>query len=87
MRRDKVLTAADALEELSVITKQMVLDLRADANAENPQGRAYAHTRVYWLRRELSRVIATLGASVPAHARLKQIDEEYQKQFTHNYPF
>lgn len=56
--RETVLSAANALEDLTVKMKTAALDLREGTN--DPYAVAY------YLRRELSRVVATLGAGVPS---------------------
>jgi hypothetical protein len=50
--------AAALLDDLTITARQIVSELRND-----PQDHAYA--KVYWLRRELSRIVATLGEGVP----------------------
>jgi hypothetical protein len=67
MSQDKATAAAARLEELSTVMSQMVTDLR--------EGKPHPYARVYWLRREIGRVVATLGADVPPS--IGQVDMEY----------
>lgn len=83
---EQVLKAADALEELSVVIKEMVNDLRTQRPIPGVYyHRRAAYTRVYWLRRELSRVVASLGADRPE--QLQKVDQDYQKLLSYRYPY
>lgn len=66
---DRVTEAANLLEELSIIAKCMVTDLRE--GADNPYG------RVYWLRKQMSHAVAMLGSGVPGG--LQKIEDHYEK--------
>lgn len=68
--RDKVLNAAAQLEDIAVIAKMMVTDLRE--GADNPYG------RVYWLRRLMTYVVNDLGAGTPTG--LQAIEDYYERQ-------
>lgn len=61
--------AANQLEDLAVIAKFMVTDLRE--GADNPYG------RVYWLRKQLGYLVADLGIGVPKG--LQEIEDHYEK--------
>lgn len=68
--RDKIERAANQLEDLATIAKIMVTDLR--------EGKPNPYGRVYWLRKQLSQVLAELGAGIPKG--LDKIETEYEKQ-------
>lgn len=72
--------AAAELENITVMMKQAVLDLRASRggqiHASAALGNAYA--RVYYLRRELGRVVAALGVGVPRSVVLRGIEKTYR---------
>lgn len=70
MSTDRRLEAAKRLEELTVMAKQMVIDLRLVNN--NYDG----YRRVYWLRKELSKVVASLGGGVP---RVSDLPGKYER--------
>jgi hypothetical protein len=57
---DKTTEAAAKLEELSVDLKQAIIDIR-----ENSGNSKWCYWRIYYLRRDLSRIVATLGAGIP----------------------
>lgn len=59
MLREKEIQAANRIEELIIIAKEMVIRIR---NGDEPD----AYAAVYWLRRELGYVVASLGVGVPA---------------------
>lgn len=61
--------AANELEDLAIIAKIMVNDLR--------EGKPNAYGRVYWLRRQLSYVVAGLGIGIPKG--LDAIETEYER--------
>lgn len=67
---DRVNQAANELEDLAMIAKLMVTDLRE--GKDNPYG------RVYWLRKQLGYTVAKLGVGVPKG--LDVIETEYEKQ-------
>lgn len=80
----KIGNAAAELENLTVMMRQAVLDLRKNSavtghNAADPT-RAIrdAYARVYYLRRELGRVVTTLGIGVPAPSRLRDVEKTYR---------
>ena len=66
--REKVLKAADELEGLAIIAKQMCIDLRN--GVDDP------YARVYWLRRQFGYVVADLGFGPVRH--LDVIEAEYK---------
>lgn len=70
MRDQDTLNAAAArIEELSMISKQVVQNLR--------DGAPSAYAQVYWLRREMGRVVATLGVGTPL--LMREIDDSMEK--------
>jgi hypothetical protein len=72
---EQVLKAAETLEELSVVIQAMVNDLRTQRPIPGVYyNRRAAYARVYWLRRELSRVVASLGADRPE--QLQKVDQD-----------
>lgn len=70
----KVLNAAHQLEDIAVIAKAMCNDLRE--GADNPYG------RVYWLRKQMSYLVATLGEGVPSG--LQAIEKHYEREVSRN---
>lgn len=70
----KLVESAAELENISVMVKEAVLDLR---NAARTGDVADAYARVYFLRRELGRVVAALGVGVPR--TLATIEAEYRE--------
>lgn len=80
MRRRTRLEAADRVEELAAIAKQIVLDLRGDPDDRASQEDAdlTAYGRVYWLRRQLGYVVANLGRpGAPERWVSKLVEREY----------
>lgn len=83
-----IINAAEALEDLLVMTTQAVQDLRdIDANPAvdppayaAPSHRAVAYTRLYFLQRELGRIVATLGADAPIPAVMRAVEADYRSQ-------
>ncbi len=72
--------AADRVEELAAIAKQIVLDLRGDPDDRASQEDAdlTAYGRVYWLRKQLGYVVASLGQpGTPARWVTKLAEREY----------
>lgn len=67
--RELVIQSADDLEEIIIAAKQVVIDLRA--GVDDP------YARLYVLRRELGKVVATLGAGSPTGASMTALVEEY----------
>lgn len=69
---EKVMQAAKELEEIAILAKQMVIDLRE--GAPNP------YTRVYWLRWRLGRIVTKMGIGVPSFfpSELAAIAKEYE---------
>lgn len=57
-RREKEIRAANALEDLTPAIKDMVRRIREGAEPD-------PYAAVYWLRREVGRVVASLGAGQP----------------------
>lgn len=57
----KVIQAANELEDLIPVLRDMVNQLRVG----DPQ----PYARVYWFRRDVSRIVARLGAGIPAKLR------------------
>jgi hypothetical protein len=73
MDREKELQAARCLEDLTVIMKEMARNIRNGSETD-------AYAAVYWLRREIGYVTATLGGGVPNTSKvagryLAQIEE------------
>lgn len=64
----KINLAANQLEDLAIIAKFMVTDLRE--GEDNPYG------RVYWLRKQLGYIVANLGQGVPIG--LDKIETHYE---------
>lgn len=80
MRRRTRFEAAARVEELAAIAKQIVLDLRGDPDDRASQEDAdlTAHGRVYWLRRQLGYVVASLGGPrAPDRWVSKLVEREY----------
>lgn len=80
MRRRVRLEAADRLEELTTIAKQVALDLRGDPDDQASQEDAdlTAYGRVYWLRRQLGYVVVSLGGPrAPDRWVTKLAEREY----------
>lgn len=69
--RTAQLDSANRLEELGVALGEMVRDLRI--------GKPHAYARVYWLRRELGRVVTTLGTDAPSSHVLRDVAREYEE--------
>lgn len=82
MRRRTRFEAAARVEELAAIAKQIVLDLRGDPDqASQEDADLTAYGRVYWLRRELGYVVASLGRpGAPARWVSKLVEREYGKK-------
>lgn len=81
--RRKILAAAAALEDIEVMLKAAVIDMRSSARSLNrptvdsvaaARLRQDAYARLFTVRRKLGRVVASLGAGTPA--RLSQIEAE-----------
>lgn len=72
VNRDKVVAAANRLEELAPILKEMVVDFR-DGTEPDP------YASVYWLRRELTRIVSGLGYGQPSLTRFADGDWESQR--------
>lgn len=78
LRERRRLDAADRVEELAAIAKALVTDLRGQPGESGQQAaNDTAYGRVYWLRRELGRVVATLGIGLPEPWVLRVVDREY----------
>lgn len=66
-RREARLRAAAQLEDLIVVAKQVVLDLRGEPTREGQDDADLtAYGRVFWLRRQLGYVVGSLGVNAPA---------------------
>lgn len=81
----KIGNAADELENLTVMLRQAVLDLRNNVQRANrgdwtstSSALHDSYARAYYLRRELGRVVAALGVGVPAARRRQDVEREYQ---------
>lgn len=70
----KLVESAAELENISIMVKEAVLDLR---NAARTGDVADAYTRVYFLRRELGHVVAGLGVGAPRN--LAAVEAEYRE--------
>jgi len=70
MFREKEMKAASDLENLVPAIKEMVSRIH-DGTENQP------YSAVYWLRREMSRIVATLGAGQP---NTNKVEEYYRKQ-------
>ena len=70
MRREKEVDAASRIEELMIIAKEMILRLRLGQEPDS-------YAAVYWLRRELGYVVATLGVGVPDTTVVEPYYHEY----------
>jgi hypothetical protein len=57
VEREQLNDAANRLEELTTMLKQVTLNLR--------DGAPNAYAQVYWLRQEMSKIVASLGIGVP----------------------
>jgi len=72
--KEVILYAAAELEELAAIAKQIVLDMREDAQRAATHENAYA--RVYWFRARLTtHVVSRLGNGQPSGKA--QMDRTY----------
>lgn len=71
--------AAARVEELAAIAKQVVLDLRGGDTADQQEDADLtAYGRVYWLRTQLSYVVASLGPPGPPPSWVRRlVDREY----------
>lgn len=69
MVNKNVLNAANELEDIAAMAKQMADDLR--------NGAPNAYARVYWLRWRLGLIVRTLGVGVPQY--LDRIGSEYEQ--------
>lgn len=65
-------TAADKIEALSMVMKEMVKELRS--------GSPNSGARVYWLRREVGYILRRHFPAVvgPSPSKLSEIDDEYR---------
>lgn len=63
--------AANRLEELAIIAKTMVEDIRTGDGPADP------YSLLYWLRTEVGRVVATMGAGPGRSAQ--SIKDHYEK--------
>lgn len=78
-RNRKRLEAAARVEELTIVAKQLVLDLRGEPGDRRSQENAdlTAYGRVYWLRKQLGYVVASLGSGAPDAWVTKVVEREY----------
>lgn len=67
MDQGKLDRAANRLEELTIIQKEAVKNLRL--------GAPDAYAQVYWIRREMSKIVGSLGFGIPAD--LKKLDHDF----------
>lgn len=78
-RNRKRLEVSHQLEELTIIAKQMVQDLRGEPgnrlSQENADLTAYA--RVYWLRKQIGYLTRELGFETPPTWATKLVEKEY----------
>jgi hypothetical protein len=78
-RNRKRLEVSHQLEELTIIAKQMVQDLRGEPgnrlSQENADLTAYA--RVYWLRKQIGYLTRELGFETPHTWATKLVEKEY----------
>lgn len=68
--------AADRLDELAAIMKQVALDVRGEGNSDEDADLT-AYGRVFWLRRQLGYVVASLGHGAPATWVTRVAEKEY----------
>lgn len=79
----KIREAADALEDIIVMAKQVVIDLRANSrvtgrNAADPVRAVHdSYGRVFALRRKFGRIVAGLGSGTPS--RLGAYEEQLDR--------
>lgn len=73
--RETIEEVATRLEELTIIAKQIIIDLRDDITEIHQSPPTY--TRVYYLRREMSRLAARLGSGVPSG--LTKLESRYEQ--------
>lgn len=78
-RRQQRYAAAARLEELAAIAKTMVLDLRGDGESREDADLT-AYGRVFWLRRQLGYVVASLGAGAPPTWVTRVAEREYGEE-------
>lgn len=84
-RRRQRYEAAARLEELAAIAKAMVLDVRGDGESQEDADLT-AYGRVFWLRRQLGYVVASLGAGAPASWVMRAVEKEYGDEAGWNTP-
>lgn len=77
--RRKITDAAGLLEDIAVLTTQMAHDLvDVDANPEVSKfGLRTAYERVYWLHRELGRIVSSLGTDAVTASQLEVVASWY----------
>lgn len=71
--------AMNRLEELVIAGRQIVNDVRRLDPKLSRVHKMHAYARVYWLRRELSRIVATLGQDVPPRTLYNWVADHYEK--------
>lgn len=62
---------ADRLEDLSGVLKDFVLDFRADLNREA------LYARLYWLRRDIGKLVTMYGSGIPNSSITKSLSDKY----------
>lgn len=62
--------AAAKLEDITVVSKQMVVDIREEV--------VDPYAALYWLRREIGRIVSTMGVGLPASDMLRQVQDRYR---------
>lgn len=80
-RDAKRLAAAARIEELIEIQKQLVLDLRGTPDkAGRDDADLTAYGRVYWLRKQVGYVVASLGVGAPDSWVTRLAEREYGEE-------
>jgi hypothetical protein len=83
LRLKRRIDAANQLEELITVAKQMVLDLRGKPTRESQEDADLtAYGRGYWLRKRLGYVVATLGVGHPTSWVTRYVEKHYGKLLT-----
>ena len=73
MPKSREIAAANLLEELIPAMKEIVISLR-NGTEEKP------YVAMYWLRRELSYIVASLGVGSPKSAEISAIESKYERE-------
>jgi hypothetical protein len=80
---EEINAASDNLKRLIPVIVKIIEDL--ENNRSLPGSTTYrvsAYTRVYWLRRELSKIVKTLGSGQPE--LIQYVDGIYRKELESN---